>query len=164
MRQVFSDPTSPAQRRSPALGLEVVILAEEKVTDVRQFVQALAEFGVTSAFMVPALLKQVLALAGSQTGLRLRAVTVSGGALTPELAEAYFTAFPDAILINNYGSTETGTSAAMKVYTSKSDVNRIDLNPATRPKGSMISDERKGKEDGEEETEHRADHRCSEAT
>ena len=39
-----------------------------------------------------------------------------------------------------------------------------DLIPGIRPKGSMISDERKGNGDVEENAEHRADHRCVEAT
>jgi hypothetical protein len=39
-----------------------------------------------------------------------------------------------------------------------------DLNPSTRPKRSMISDERKGKQDAEEQAEHRADYRGSEAS
>ena len=38
-----------------------------------------------------------------------------------------------------------------------------DLIPCTRPKRSMISDERKGNKDVEKEAEHRADHRGSEA-
>jgi putative transposase len=39
-----------------------------------------------------------------------------------------------------------------------------DLIPCIRPKGRMISDERKGNRDVEEDAEHRADHGCVEAT
>lgn len=38
-----------------------------------------------------------------------------------------------------------------------------DLSPDTRPKRSMISDERKGNKDVEEKAKHRADHRSFEA-
>jgi amino acid adenylation domain-containing protein len=112
-----------------AHGLTVLILAENTVQDVRRFVRELAKFGVTSAFMVPALLRQVVAImAADEMPLpKLRAVTVSGGVLTRELVEAYFRVLPDALLVNNYGSTEIGTSAATKVYTKTTDKQRITI-------------------------------------
>jgi amino acid adenylation domain-containing protein len=111
------------------IGVPVVILPDQEVRDIGRFVEALERHAVTSVFMVPALLRQVLAMgtASARCLQRIRAVTVSGGALTPDLVDAYFRVFPRALLINNYGSSEIGTSASSKVYTKQTDARRITI-------------------------------------
>ena len=101
-------------------GAPVVLLGDESVKDVHRFVRALDAHQITSAFMVPALLRQVLAL--HEQGVcrlpSLRAIAVSGGSLTPDLADRFRRALPETLLVNMYGSTEIGTTAAMRVIDS----------------------------------------------
>jgi len=128
-----------------AHGLPVAIIGEDRVRDVMAFAEDLAEYKVTSAFMVPALLRQLLALGPERTEKlsRLRAVTVSGGVLTPDLVNSYFQAFPDAILVNNYGSSEIGTSGASKIYTRSTDARRITIGtPAANTRILLLDDAR----------------------
>jgi amino acid adenylation domain-containing protein len=112
-----------------ALGSRVVILPADCVRDVGQYVRELEENEVTSVFMVPALLRQVLGLGTPWTHRlqRLRALTVSGGTLTSDLVRACFRAFPDILLMNNYGSTEIGTSAASRIYRRDSEMKTISI-------------------------------------
>jgi amino acid adenylation domain-containing protein len=98
-------------------GAPVVVLDEGSVRDVGRFVSAIDAHRITSVFMVPALLREVLRLL-EQGGCRLttlRAVTVSGGVLVPDLIDRFRRALPETLLINIYGSTEIGTTAAMRV-------------------------------------------------
>jgi amino acid adenylation domain-containing protein len=99
-------------------GAPVVLLSDNDVKDVTRFAHSLDQHQVTSVFMPPALLKSVLLLQ-EQGDCRLdsvRAVTVTGAALTPELIQRFRRALPKALLINVYGSTETGTTAAMAIH------------------------------------------------
>ncbi|HEX5432226.1 MAG TPA: non-ribosomal peptide synthetase [Bryobacteraceae bacterium] len=112
-----------------ALGARVVILPEAEVRDIRRFVSALEAYQITSAFMVPAVLRQILD-GGGDIGDRLRslrAVAISGGSLTPEIAQNFFRFFPGGLLINVYGGTEIGTAAAMRVMTAQTDTKQISI-------------------------------------
>ena len=106
-------------------GAPVVVVRDEVVKDVQRFVDALDTYKVTSVFMVPALLRQVLAVADGTGRLgTLRAVSVSGGTLTPDLVDRFRRVLPEALLINTYGSTETGTAAAMRVIDASVSIGR----------------------------------------
>jgi len=106
-------------------GAAVVLLRDEVVKDVHRFVDALDAYKVTSVFMVPALLRQVLAVADGTGRLgTLRAVSVSGGTLTPDLVDRFRRVLPETLLINTYGSTEIGTAAAMRVIDSTVSIGR----------------------------------------
>jgi amino acid adenylation domain-containing protein len=112
-----------------AQGLPVVILPEDEVRDVARFVLALHENKITSVFMVPALLRQILTM-GEQAGSRLRglrAVAVSGGALTPEIAKKFFQLLPGTLLFNVYGGSEVGTAACIGVLNDQSDLTHISI-------------------------------------
>jgi amino acid adenylation domain-containing protein len=110
-------------------GLPVVVLCDADVKDVSRFVRALDKYGVTSVFLSPDLLRAVLTFdSGMLSHLaNIRAVTVTGAALTPELVESFFRALPRAQLVNVYGSTEIGTTATLKVMTQGSDSRQISL-------------------------------------
>jgi amino acid adenylation domain-containing protein len=127
-----------------AQGIPVVILAEEDVRDVVRFVAALEAYEVTSIFVVPAVLRQMLAMEEqAATRLRkLRAVAVSGGALTIEIARAFFQLLPQAILVNVYGGSELGTAASLSVMRAQSPPQRITLGyPAPNTKIRIIDGE-----------------------
>jgi amino acid adenylation domain-containing protein len=98
------------------LGASVVILPDADVKDTRRFMQALQIHHVTSLFLPPSLLRTVLASdAGELAKAAVRAVTVTGSTLTPQLVESFFNALPSAQLINVYGSAEIGTTATLRV-------------------------------------------------
>jgi amino acid adenylation domain-containing protein len=111
------------------LGASVVVIEDDAVKDVRRFVKALESNRVTSVFMVPALLRQVLHIQEA-AGCRLqslRAVTVSGGALTPDLVDRFRGKLPQAQLINIYGSTEIGTTATLGLIDSSTPSERVSI-------------------------------------
>jgi amino acid adenylation domain-containing protein len=101
-----------------ALGATVVMFSNEDVWDVERFCRLIHSNRVTSMFMVPALLRQFLALMPHEIAqyTTLRAITVAGGALTPEICEAFAVKLPNVLLINSYGSSEIGTTASQAVY------------------------------------------------
>jgi amino acid adenylation domain-containing protein len=100
-----------------ALGASVVVLNDGQARDVRQFAQAVATYQITSAFAVPAFLRQLLLV--SEEGLAqlssLRAVASGGGMFTTDLFNELHKRFPNVQFINLYGSTEIGTTATLKV-------------------------------------------------
>ncbi len=112
-----------------ALGSPVVILPEDEVRDVARFVLALQAHRITSVFMVPAVLRQILMMK-SDAGSRLqglRVVTVSGGSLTPDIVKNFFLTLPATLLVNIYGGSEIGTAATMRVLTAESDLTRMSI-------------------------------------
>ncbi len=137
-----------------ALGAKVVILPEADLHDAHRLVAAVETHGISSLFLPPVLLRLILALdPGALARLtRLRAVTMTGSALTPELAAAFFRTFPEALLVNVYGSTETGTAALMNVLTQASDLSAISIGRSvagtqvliTNDEGHPVSDDEVG--------------------
>lgn len=89
-------------------GAPLVILPDDCASDLALFMKNLAKYSVTRLVIVPSLLKAILDLY-SNAGQRLpalRKVFCSGEELTTQLAVAFYKAFPNAELINLYGSTE----------------------------------------------------------
>jgi len=112
-----------------ALGARVVILAEDEAQDLLRLANLLAVHLVTSLFLPPVLLRAFLQLDGSILARlsAIRAVSLTGSSITPELVRAFFGAFPRAILVNLYGSTEIGTTAALRVMSSSLDAEVISV-------------------------------------
>lgn len=108
-----------------ALGATVVILRNEEAKNATQLVYALEKNSVTSIYIVPSLLRQVLALRSDMLCRlrRLRAVTVGGEVLTPDIVDRFLQALPDALLLNVYGSNETGGTATMRSINSRNSGN-----------------------------------------
>lgn len=89
-------------------GVPLVIFAEDVVKDVERFIDALEKSSVTRLVLVPSLLRAML---GTGDGIgrrlsRLKSWTSSGEALTGALADSFRQHFPDATLLNLYGSSE----------------------------------------------------------
>jgi amino acid adenylation domain-containing protein len=112
-----------------ALGAPVVILSDAEVKDADRFAQALETHGITSVFFSPLQLRAILALGPSVSArlTQLRAVTVTGSALTPQLAASFIGAFPNTQLVNVYGSTEIGTTATLQVIDKNSFSGRVSI-------------------------------------
>jgi amino acid adenylation domain-containing protein len=125
-------------------GVPVEILPDKEVRDVGCFVRALDAHRITSVFMVPAVLRQILAMGADAAARlqRLRAVAVSGGALTREVAVEFFRMFRAAALVNVYGGSEMGTAALLKVLTAESDLDQISLGrPAPNTRVHIVGGE-----------------------
>ena len=89
-------------------GVPLVIFAEDVVKDVERFIDALEKSSVTRLVLVPSLLRAMLATGDGigQRLARLKSWTSSGEALPPPLADSFRRHFPDATLLNLYGSSE----------------------------------------------------------
>jgi amino acid adenylation domain-containing protein len=105
-----------------ALGATVVLFGDAQLQDVTQLARWLATEQVTSIYMVPTLLRQLLDLdAAALAPIRaLRAVTAGGETLTSDIIERFHRLVPNVLLINVYGSNEIGTTAAMRIVSSDS--------------------------------------------
>src|SRR5689334_607684 len=89
-------------------GVPLVIFAEDVVKDVERFIDALEKSSVTRLVLVPSLLRAMLTT-GDGIGRRLsrlKSWTSSGEALPLPLADSFRQHFPDATLLNLYGSSE----------------------------------------------------------
>jgi amino acid adenylation domain-containing protein len=100
-----------------ALGARVVILSEDDLRNTTQFSRTLEENGVTSIYIVPSLLRELLRTELIMTPWMktLRAVTVGGEPLTPSLIVRFKAVLPKTLLINVYGSSEIGTTATLRI-------------------------------------------------
>jgi amino acid adenylation domain-containing protein len=89
-------------------GVPLVIFTEDVVKDVERFIDALEKASVTRLVLVPSLLRAMLATGDGigQRLSRLKSWTSSGEALPLALAESFRQHFPDATLLNLYGSSE----------------------------------------------------------
>src|SRR5205085_11647790 len=95
-------------------GVPLVILAEETVKDVDQFIDALDENRVTRLVLVPSLLRAMLAI-GDEIARRLSRLnswTSSGETLPVALAYSFRRQFPKATLLNLYGSSEVAADVS----------------------------------------------------
>ena len=91
-------------------GIKIIVFPSETVTDLPQFIQALAEKKVTRIVMVPSLLNEVLhmpdARSLSQRLPALRLWTASGETLPYNLYRRFREIMPNSRLLNLYGSSE----------------------------------------------------------
>jgi amino acid adenylation domain-containing protein len=90
-------------------GGRTVIIEQEVILDVQRFVDKIVDERVNVLQVVPSYLEVVLSyLEASKRELPdLRYVSVTGEALTKELAERWFASEPGIKLVNAYGLTET---------------------------------------------------------
>ena len=94
-------------------GIPNIIIPEEVVVDPELLLEQLARNKVTRIVLVPTLLRMLLDYA-PEIGARvpqLKLWTVSGEYLTVDLAERFRAAFPEARLLNLYGSSEVAGDA-----------------------------------------------------
>ncbi|WP_425282063.1 non-ribosomal peptide synthetase [Streptomyces albofaciens] len=119
------------------------IVEQEAVLDVRRFIDTLADGGVQVAQLVPSYLEVVLsALEEEPRALpRLRCVSVTGEALKKELAERWFAAFPEVLLANAYGLTETSDDTNHEVMDRVPDTRSVPLGKAVRNVRVYVVDE-----------------------
>jgi amino acid adenylation domain-containing protein len=99
-----------------ALGARIAILQDRDVKDVARFASCVKQQQITSVYLVPTMLRQLLQLEPAEVDQLkgLRVITVGGEALAPELVTAFRRALPEVMLLSAYGSNEIGTTAALQ--------------------------------------------------
>ncbi len=117
-------------------GVPSVILPTEVVRDPEELLQILAGEGVTRIVLVPSLLRALLDHAPNlqERVPRLKLWSCSGEALSGELARRFRQGFPEATLLNIYGSSEVAADVTWHdVLEEEEDIG------ATVPIGKPIS-------------------------
>ncbi|HKB97973.1 MAG TPA: amino acid adenylation domain-containing protein, partial [Terriglobales bacterium] len=115
-------------------GIPSVILPQEAVLDPEELLQILAEHRVTRIVLVPSLLRMLLEHAPNleERVPELKLWSCSGEVLTGELARRFRQGFPEATLLNIYGSSEVAADVTWH------EVGEEDVG-ATVPIGKPIS-------------------------
>jgi amino acid adenylation domain-containing protein len=113
-------------------GGRTLIVEPEAVLDPRRFVDTLVGSGATVLQVVPSYLDILLRQAEhSRAGLRgLRAVSVTGEAISRSLVSRWFAAYPAIPLVNAYGATEASDDTTHEVLT---EPPAAELVPVGRP-------------------------------
>jgi amino acid adenylation domain-containing protein len=85
-------------------GIKLIIIKEKMIRSIRNFKNYLSQEKITRLVVVPSLLEALLDDANVISHLSI--CITSGEALTPSLARKFKRMYPDAKLLNLYGSTE----------------------------------------------------------
>lgn len=107
---------SVAELFGPLLrGVPSVIVPDQDVADPRAFLRTLSAAGVTRVVLVPSLLRMLLEAqaGGAVRPARLRLWTVSGEELPVSVLSRFREFFPEATMLNVYGSTEVTADATV---------------------------------------------------
>lgn len=89
-------------------GVPLVMLEQEDVVDTRRLVENLSQYEVSRIVLVPTLIQAILSLPAEHL-MSLKALkwwTSSGERLPDSLVQAFYRQFPEAVLLNLYGSSE----------------------------------------------------------
>jgi amino acid adenylation domain-containing protein len=125
------------------VGGRTLLVEQDAILDVERFADTIADRGVAVLQVVPSYLEVVLSyLEQRPRGLPdLRCVSVTGEALTKELAERWFAARPGTKLVNAYGLTETSDDTNHEVMRRAPDGERVPLGPPVRNVSVYVVDE-----------------------
>jgi amino acid adenylation domain-containing protein len=118
-------------------GIPITIIPESVLKDPYQLIDTLAAAAVTRLVLVPSLLRVLLDLSGDLAKQLpwLKSWVTSGEALTPELAQRFYTRMPDRTLLNLYGSSEVAADAAW--YDTRSGGTDLPTTPIGQPIANM---------------------------
>ncbi|MGC4746963.1 non-ribosomal peptide synthetase [Micromonospora sp. DT201] len=125
------------------VGGETLIVGQDAVVDVDLYLDTLVEGGVEVVQMVPSYLDVILGqLQERPRSLgKLRCVSVTGEAVSKDLVERWFTAFPGMALVNAYGLTETSDDTNHEVLREPPAGPRVPLGRAVRNVVVSVVDE-----------------------
>jgi amino acid adenylation domain-containing protein len=100
-----------------ALGATVVVLPDDCVRNANRLAENIERHRITTLFMVPSQLRQLLSLGPDLSGRlsRLRNVTTGGEMLTADLAARFRELLPQAQLLNTYGGSEVGGIVTLQI-------------------------------------------------
>ncbi|UUU36931.1 amino acid adenylation domain-containing protein [Streptomyces sp. CA-210063] len=128
---------------APLVGGRTLLVEQEAILDVEQFVDRIADGRVNVLQVVPSYLEAVLAHL-EQTPRELpdlRRVSVTGEALKKELAERWFATEPGIPLVNAYGLTETSDDTNHEVMDRAPEGGRVPLGRPVRNVRVYVVDE-----------------------
>ncbi|WP_052260656.1 non-ribosomal peptide synthetase [Photobacterium gaetbulicola] len=122
-------------------GVPLLVLPPSEVQDTERFAGHLAQFKISRLVLVPSLLGELLALdeASQQRLGGLRLWTASGERLSPELVRQFYLAWPDASLLNIYGSTEVSADVTCFDTRALPEIKAL-LSTAGRRDGAAMSE------------------------
>jgi len=128
------------------VGGRTVIIAQDDILDVDRFVARLVDHEVTVLQVMPSYLDAVLGRLArrdesAHTLPALRVVSVTGEALTVDLAERWFATLPDIPLVNAYGLTETSDDTNHEVLRRAPDGDRVPLGRPIRNVAVYVVDD-----------------------
>jgi amino acid adenylation domain-containing protein len=120
------------------VGGTTLIVEQDVILDVRRFVRMVVDRRVTVLQLVPSYLDVVLShLEQEPRDLSpLRAVSVTGEALKPELARRWFRTHQGIRLVNAYGLTETSDDTTHEVMERAPDQDAV---PLGRPVNNVVA-------------------------
>jgi non-ribosomal peptide synthetase-like protein len=125
------------------VGARTLIIEQEVILDLQRFVDTIVDGEVSVMQVVPSYLDVVLShLAEHPRELpHLKCVSVTGEALTMELAQRWFAARPAIKLVNAYGLTETSDDTNHEVMDRAPAGDRVPLGPAVNNVHVYVVDE-----------------------
>ena len=105
-------------------GVPLAIIRRCQVRDPITLFLSLSNHRVSRVVLVPTLLNYMISAITPGEGLKtsLRMVFSEGEALSPNVAQQFFDVFPNTLLINGYGSTETTANVTFEVYKRAEDM------------------------------------------
>jgi non-ribosomal peptide synthetase-like protein len=126
------------------VGGQTLIIEQEVILDVPRFVDTIVNGKVSVMQVVPSYLDVILSYLDEQPREfpDLKCVSVTGEALTKELAQRWFAAKPSIKLANAYGLTETSDDTNHEVMERAPDGDRVPLGPAVNNVWVYVVDER----------------------
>ena len=125
------------------VGGRTLIVEQEAILDVERFVDTIAAGGVAAVQVVPSYLDVVLSyLEQNPRELPdLRCVSVTGEAVSVDLARRWFAVAPHIKLVNAYGLTETSDDTNHEVMTRAPSSERVPLGRPVRNVRVYVVDE-----------------------
>ncbi|MFI9323552.1 amino acid adenylation domain-containing protein [Kitasatospora aureofaciens] len=120
------------------------IVGQDVILDVRRFVDTLADGRIQVVQLVPSYLEVLLsAVEARPTALpALRCVSATGEALKKELVHRWFAAFPEVLLVNAYGLTETSDDTNHEVMDRVPEHRSVPIGRPVRNVRVLVVDER----------------------
>jgi amino acid adenylation domain-containing protein len=125
------------------VGGRTLIIEQEVILDVQRFVDTIIDGEVSVMQVVPSYLEVVLSYLEEHPREipDLKCVSVTGEALTKELAQRWFAAKPSIKLVNAYGLTETSDDTNHEVMERAPDGDRVPLGSAVNNVHVYVVDE-----------------------
>ena len=125
------------------VGGQTLVIEQEVILDVQRFVDTIVDGRVSVMQVVPSYLEVVLSYLEEHPREfpDLKCVSVTGEALTKELAQRWFAAKPSIKLVNAYGLTETSDDTNHEVMERAPDGDRVPLGPAVNNVHIYVVDE-----------------------
>ncbi|MFI2347899.1 amino acid adenylation domain-containing protein [Streptomyces sp. NPDC019443] len=125
------------------VGGRTLLVEQEVILDVQQFVDKIIDGGVAVLQVVPSYLEVVVSCLEQHPRELpdLRYVSVTGEALKKELTQRWFAAEPEIKLVNAYGLTETSDDTNHEVMDRVPDRERVPLGPPVNNVRIYVVDE-----------------------